>query len=296
LSERITLRVAKQATVVEPDHSVDELAPPAGEPTPAQQAPEQPALGGGPVAAPPGYEVLGELGHGGMGIVYKARQVNADRLVVLKMILAGGHAEPDQLARFRTEAEAIARLQHPHVVQVFEVGQHNGLPFFSLEFCPGGSLDKKLAGTPLPPKEAAALMAQLARGVQAAHAAQVLHRDLKPANVLLAADGTPKVTDFGLAKKLDAQGATISGVIVGTPSYMAPEQASGMAHELGPAADVYALGAVLYECLTGRPPFRAATTWDTLQQVLTREPVPPRQSECPQKSLHLSRSACRAAT
>jgi WD40 repeat protein len=277
LSDRVTLRAAKQATVVEAEHTVDELPPPADQTATALPAPQQPASHGEAVLAPPGYEILGELGHGGMGVVYKARQVSADRLVALKMILAGGHAGPDELTRFRTEAEAIARLQHPHVVQVFEVGTHRGLPFFSLEFCPGGSLDKKLAGTPLPPKEAAALMAQLARGVQAAHAAQVLHRDLKPGNVLLAADGTPKVTDFGLAKKLDAQGATITGVIMGTPSYMAPEQASGEVHALGPAADVYALGAVLYECLTGRPPFRAATTWDTLQQVLTREPVPPRQ-------------------
>jgi hypothetical protein len=272
LSDRVTLQAAKQATVVEADHTVDELPAQHG-----QTAPAQPSPRGGPVAAPPGYEVLSELGHGGMGVVYQARQINADRLVALKMILAGGHAGPDEMARFRTEAEAIARLQHPHVVQVFEVGMHNGLPFFSLEFCPGGSLDKKLAGTPLPPQEAAALVAKLAGGVQAAHAAQVLHRDLKPANVLLAADGTPKVTDFGLAKKLDAQGATITGVIMGTPSYMAPEQASGAVHALGPAADVYALGAILYECLTGRPPFKAATTWDTLQQVLARDPVPPRQ-------------------
>jgi WD40 repeat protein len=230
-----------------------------------------------PQAQPPGYAVLGELGRGGMGVVYKARQVNADRLVALKMILAGGHAEPDELSRFRTEAEAIARLQHPHVVQVFEVGEHNGLPFFSLEFCPGGSLDKKLAGTPLPPHEAATLVAQLAQGVQAAHEAQVLHRDLKPANVLLAADGTPKVTDFGLAKKLDAQGVTLPGVVMGTPSYMAPEQARGQGEELGPAVDAYALGAILYECLTGRPPFKAATVLDTLRQVVSEEPVPPRQ-------------------
>jgi WD40 repeat protein len=225
----------------------------------------------------PGYQVLGVLGRGGMSVVYKARQVNADRLVALKMILAGGEANPAELARFRTEAEAIARLQHPHVVQVFEVGQHQGLPFFSLEFCPGGSLHRQLAATPLPPQEAAALVAKLARGVQAAHAARVLHRDLKPGNVLLAADGTPKVTDFGLAKKLDAQGVTLSGDIMGTPSYMAPEQASGQSKEVGPATDVYALGAILYECLTGRPPFKAATAWDTLTQVVFTEPVLPRQ-------------------
>jgi WD40 repeat protein len=225
----------------------------------------------------PGYEVLGVLGRGGMGVVYKAQQVNANRLVALKMIRAGDDAGPAELARFRTEAEAIARLQHPHVVQVFEVGEHEGLPFFSLEFCPGGSLDRKLAGTPLQPQEAAALVAKLARGVQAAHAAQVLHRDLKPGNVLLAADGTPKVNDFGLAKKQDAQGVTIPGVIMGTPSYMAPEQASCQSKEVGPATDVYALGAILYECLTGRPPFKAAMAWDTLRQVVSEEPVPPRR-------------------
>jgi serine/threonine-protein kinase len=202
------------------ERTVDE-PPRLGEPTLTQQAAERPARDGGAVVAPPGYELLGKLGEGGMGIVYKARQLKADRPVALKMILAGGHAGPDQLARFRTEAEAIARLQHPHVVQVFEVGEYDGLPFFSLEFCPGGSLDQKLAGTPLPPGEAAMLVVKLAQGVQAAHEARVLHRDLKPANVLLAADGTPKVTDFGLAKKLDAQGVTLSGVVMGTPSYTA---------------------------------------------------------------------------
>jgi serine/threonine protein kinase/tetratricopeptide (TPR) repeat protein len=275
-SDRDTLQAAKEATVVEADHTVDEL-PPAGEQAPTPLAPKQLAPRGPVAPAPPGYEVLGELGHGGMGVVYKARQVNADRLVALKMILHAEHAGPDELARFRTEAEAIARLQHPHVVQVFEVGEHQGLPFFSLEFCPGGSLDKKLASTPLPPQEAADLVEKVARGVQAAHEAKVLHRDLKPANVLLAAHGTPKVTDFGLAKKLDGQGVTLPGVVMGTPSYMAPEQASGAGHALGPEADVYALGAILYECLTGRPPFRAATVLDTLRQVMSEEPVPPRQ-------------------
>ena len=225
----------------------------------------------------PGYEVLALLGRGAMGVVYKARQIKAGRDVALKMVLAGGHAGPELLTRFRDEAEAIARLQHPHVVQIFEVGAHQGLPFFSLEFCAGGSLDKKLAGTPLPPDKAAELVAKLARGVQAAHTARVIHRDLKPANVLLAEDGTPKVGDFGLAKKLDEQGGTGTGAIMGTPSYMAPEQASGKSKEVGPAADVYALGAILYECLTGRPPFKAATPWDTISQVISDEPVPPTQ-------------------
>src|SRR5437764_15399530 len=146
----------------------------------------------------PGYEILGELGRGGMGVVYKARQTRLNRTVALKMILAGSHAGPDHLARFRTEAEAIARLRHPNVVQIHEVGEHDGLPFFSLEFCPGGSLDRKLAGTPLPPGEAAALVETLARAMQTAHEKGVIHRDLKPANILLAEDGTAKVTDFGL--------------------------------------------------------------------------------------------------
>jgi serine/threonine-protein kinase len=237
---------------------------------------------GGPLPPParppsvPGYEVLGELGRGGMGVVYKARQVRADRLVALKMILSSRHASPEDKARFQVEAEAIARLQHPHVVPLYEVGEHDGLPFFSLELCPGGSLDKKLAGTPLPPREAAALVQQLARAMQAAHAKGVVHRDLKPANVLLAEDGTPKVTDFGLAKKLDRQGQTATGHALGTPSYMAPEQASGQGKDAGPAADVYALGAILYECLTGRPPFKAPTPLETLEQVKHQEPVPPR--------------------
>jgi tRNA A-37 threonylcarbamoyl transferase component Bud32 len=225
----------------------------------------------------PGYEILGELGRGGMGVVYRARQVKANRLVALKMILAGGHAGSGELARFQTEAQAIAALQHPHIVQVFEVGEHDGLPFFSLEFCPGGSLEKKLSGTPLAPAEAASLVEKLARAMAAAHSKGVIHRDLKPANVLLAEDGTPKITDFGLAKKLDQEsGQTRSGAIVGTPSYMAPEQAGGK-KAVGPAADVYALGAILYECLTGRPPFRAATALDTVLQVVSQEPVSPAQ-------------------
>jgi WD40 repeat protein/tRNA A-37 threonylcarbamoyl transferase component Bud32 len=239
----------------------------------ATLAPGGPAA---PSAAPPGYELLEELGRGGMGVVYKARQVKADRLVALKMILAGAHASPVELARFRTEAEAVARLQHPNIVQVHDVGEHGDLPFFSLELCPGGSLARKLAGTPLPPVDAARLVGALARAIQAAHLKGVIHRDLKPANVLLAEDGSPKITDFGLARKLDEAGQTNTGAVMGTPSYMAPEQAAGRGKEVGPAADIYALGAVLYECLTGRPPFRAATALDTIQQVVADEPVAPR--------------------
>jgi WD40 repeat protein/tRNA A-37 threonylcarbamoyl transferase component Bud32 len=222
-----------------------------------------------------GYEMLGVLGQGGMGIVYQARQVKADRLVALKRIRSGAQADEADLARFRTEVEASARLQHPNIVQIYEVGEHEGLPFFSMEFCTGGSLEKKLNGTPLPAEEAARLLETLARAMQTAHQKEVIHRDLKPANVLLADDGTPKITDFGLARKLDEVGQTQTGAIMGTPSYMAPEQARGQTEQIGPAADVYALGAILYECLTGRPPFKAATTVDTLLQVLHDEPVPP---------------------
>jgi serine/threonine protein kinase/WD40 repeat protein len=226
----------------------------------------------------PGYEVLEELGRGGMGVVYLARQVGLDRVVALKVLPAGAHAGPEERARFWREAEAIARLDHPNVVHVYEVGEHNGLPYFSMELCAGGSLARRLAGGALPPEEAARLTAALARAVHAAHEVGVIHRDLKPANVLLAGDGTPKLTDFGLAKQLDAAtGLTASGVVLGTPSYMAPEQAGGRAQEVGPAADVYALGAVLYACLTGRPPFQAATPLDTVLQVLSDPPVPPSQ-------------------
>ncbi len=222
-----------------------------------------------------GYEVLGELGQGGMGIVYQAIQRRANRIVALKMIKPGVETD-DFLCRFKTEAEASARLAHPNIVQVFEVGEHDGRPFFSLEFCSGGSLHHKLNGTPLPPGETALLVETLARAVQAAHDKGVLHRDLKPANVLLTAEGTPKISDFGLARKLDEpSGQTHTGAVMGTPSYMAPEQAAGRTNEVDYRTDVYALGAILYECLTGHPPFKAATVVDTLQMVRLDEPVPP---------------------
>ncbi len=221
----------------------------------------------------PGYELLEELGRGGMGVVYRARQVKANRLVALKMILSGTHASDEDLARFRTEAEAVAHVQHPNVVQVFEVGEHRGRPFFSLELCEAGGLDRKLNGTPIPPNEAAALVEKLARAIQSAHDKGVVHRDLKPANVLLTAAGVPKITDFGLAKRLDEQGLTLTGAIMGTPSYMAPEQAEGK-KEVGPAADIYALGAILYDCLTGRPPFKSSSAFDTIAQVIKEEPIP----------------------
>jgi tetratricopeptide (TPR) repeat protein/tRNA A-37 threonylcarbamoyl transferase component Bud32 len=229
----------------------------------------------GPPAVP-GYEMLEELGRGGMGVVYKARQVKANRLVALKMILAGQYTSLEARLRFQIEAEAVARLSHPHVVRLFEVGEHERWPFFSLEFCPGGSLKKRLAGQPQPPRQAAVLAEKLARAVAAAHAQGLLHRDLKPDNVLLGEDGEPRITDFGLARRKTDPGMTQSGAVVGTPSYMAPEQAQGK-KDVGPAIDIYALGAVLYECLTGRPPFLADSPVDTLAQLVTTEPVPPRR-------------------
>jgi WD40 repeat protein len=234
-------------------------------------------LAGTPLAtlAIPGYEVLEELGRGGMGVVYKARQVGLNRLVALKVVLAGAHAGADELARFRREAEAVARLHHPNIIEIYEIGERDSLPYFAMEFCAGGSLAHKLGGKPLPPRQAAEVVEALAGAVQAAHAAGVIHRDLKPANVLLAEDGTPKVTDFGLAKKLEgASSLTATGAIVGTPSYMAPEQAAGEGKHVGPAADVYGLGAILYECLTGRPPFQGPTALDTLMQVVSDPPTP----------------------
>jgi serine/threonine protein kinase len=198
--------------------------------------------------AVPGYEILAELGRGGMGVVYQARQVGLKRVVALKMILAGQHASAEQHVRFRTEVEAVARLQHPNIVQIHEVGEHDGRPFCSMEYADGGNLARRVAGTPQPPRLAAELVATLARAVDHVHRHGIVHRDLKPANVLLTSDGTPKITDFGLAKQLDADaGQTETGAILGTPSYMAPEQAWGKSkiRTIGPATDVYALGAIL---------------------------------------------------
>lgn len=225
----------------------------------------------------PGYELLGELGRGGMGVVYKARHLDLKRLVALKMIVGADYASADQIQRFRREAEAVARLQHPNIVQIYEVGERAGRPYFSLEYVDGGSLADKLRGTPLPPAEAARVMETLARAVHAAHQRGIVHRDLKPANVLLTADGTPKIADFGLAKETDnSSSRTQEGTVVGTPSYMAPEQASGEVKAVGPKADTYALGAILYETLTGRPPFKGVTSLDTIMQVVSLEPAPPR--------------------
>ena len=235
-----------------------------------------PALTSGPPAIP-GYDVVGELGRGGMGVVFKAWHIESKRFVALKMVLSVAQTNETNIRRFRAEAEAVARLSHPHIVQIFEIGEHRGWPFFSLEFCGGGSLAKKLANHPLSAHAAATLMEKLARGVAVAHQQQIIHRDLKPANILLTSKGEPKISDFGLAKQLDqTDQPSRLGSIMGTPSYMPPEQADAAAHLVGPQADIYSLGAILYECLTGRPPFKGATALNTLEQVRTQEPIPPR--------------------
>ena len=210
---------------------------------------------GGP-SEPPDYEVLGELGRGGMGVVYKARDRRLNRLVALKMI-RGTNADEVQIARFKIEAEAVAALKHPNILQIYDIGEHNGSPFVALELLEGGSLLGKLMGTVLPPKQAAGWMVPLVMAMEAAHQAGIVHRDLKSANILFSGDGIPKITDFGLAKRLEAdEGQTHTGQVMGTPSYMAPEQARGDTKLAGPPADIYALGAILYEMLTGRPPFK----------------------------------------
>jgi WD40 repeat protein len=233
---------------------------------------------GRPVPTINGYEILGELGRGGMGVVYRARQVLLNRPCVLKMILAGAHADALAALRFLAEAEAVARLKHPNVIQIHHIGEADGLPYLELEYVEGGSLDGRLDGTPWPAGRAAGLVEVLARGVAEAHRQGIVHRDLKPSNVLMSADGTPKIADFGLAKALNADaGLTATDSIMGSPGYMAPEQAEGKARQVGPLADVYALGAILYVLLTGRPPFRGATVLETLEQAKTAEPVSPRR-------------------
>jgi serine/threonine protein kinase len=232
----------------------------------------------GPTVSVPGYEILEVLGRGGMGVVYKARQVSLNRLVALKMILTAAHAGPEYMARFQLEAQAIAHLQHPNIVQIYECGEHQGLPYFSLELVDGGSLARRVKGGPQPPQEAARCVEAIARAADYAHKKGIIHRDLKPTNVLLTRDGIPKITDFGLAKRVDVEvHATRSGEVMGTPQYMAPEQARGSTRDIGPATDVYALGAILYELLTGRPPFKAASAMELMMQHMSEEPVPPRR-------------------
>ena len=228
------------------------------------------------VETPSQYEVLGQLGRGGMGVVYKARHVPLDRIVAIKMILAGKHASADALARFRQEAEAAAKLSHPNIVSVYEVGEYHGMPYFSLEYIDGSPMSDLLATASLSSQRSAELLEQVARAVHHSHQQGVVHRDLKPANVLITENGTPKVADFGLAKRLDEENGdqTRTGQILGTPGYMAPEQALGE-KSIGPHTDVYALGATLYAMLTGRAPFVGPTPIETIQQVVAEDPVPP---------------------
>lgn len=223
------------------------------------------------------YELLGEIARGGMGVVYKARQVRLNRTVALKMILAGQFAGEADVQRFQTEAESAAQLDYPGIVPIFEVGEHEGHHFFSMGLVEGDSLAARIADGPLPPAEAAELVRKIAEAIQYAHEKGVVHRDLKPANILIDNDGQPRVTDFGLAKKVKGDSnLTASGQILGTPSYMPPEQAAGRIDQVNESADVYSLGAVLYATLTGRPPFQADNPLDTLMHVLEREPVAPR--------------------
>ncbi len=273
-----------------------------------------------PVEPPPGYELLEEIGRGGMAVVFRAKQQILNRVVALKMLLAGGVASKEVLARVQQEARAVAQLQHPGIVQIHEVGEHRGLPYLSLEYVAGGTLHEWLSGQPLPPLEAARVIEQLARTTQYAHEHGVVHRDLKPANVLLterppslqssatmptdqvtppnvatlarawdSGSSNPrsgergyepqtKISDFGLARVLGSSSdLTATGQVIGTPSYMAPEQAAGTCDDVNPAQDIYSLGAILYELLTGRPPFRGTSLFDTLEQVRTTEAVAPRK-------------------
>lgn len=256
------------------------------------QAPRQPVSTDKPPVFPdvPGYEILELIGEGGMGVVYRARQKELKRAVALKMILPQRQAGEAERIRFRLEAEAVARLQHPNIVQIYELGEHAGQLFFAMELVEGKTLTSWLRERRLSPRQSAAIVATLAHAVQAAHNRLVIHRDLKPDNVLVTADGTLKITDFGLARHLDrarlenslgvrtsSPGGLSDGALLGTPDYMAPEQARGRAAEIGPATDVYALGAILYRLLTGRPLFSCATLLDLLHSVIHTPPAPPSQ-------------------
>jgi serine/threonine-protein kinase len=263
--------VAEASTILEPPRSEPPvLAPP---PAPGSFVPGVTPL----PASFDDYELLEEVGRGGMGVVYRARQTSLDRTVAVKMLLRRDLATAADLARFRSEAEAAARLDHPGIVSIFEVGECGGHPFYSMRFIEGTTLAKRLAVGSVPPREAATILARVAEAVDAAHRGGVLHRDLKPSNILIDAAGKPHVSDFGLAKRIEAdQDVTHTGAILGTPCYMSPEQAAGSRGDVGPTSDVWSLGAILYQTLTGRPPFQAANPMDTLLAVLESDPPIPR--------------------
>ena len=236
------------------------------------------ASGDEPLPSFPNHETLEKIGQGGMGVVYKARDQKLGRVVAIKTIAHGQNATADQRERFRAEAQAVARLRHPNIIAIHAIGEHEKRPYLSLEYAEGGSLSQKMAKGRTPARDAAELVEKLARAVDAAHGAGIVHRDLKPSNVLLTAEGVPKVSDFGLAKLLDAGSArTLSGQVLGSPSYMAPEQAEGRSKQVGPAADIYALGAILYQALPGKPPFLGESQLETLKLVTSAEVVPPRR-------------------
>ena len=268
--------VAEQSVIFEAHGSTGGVAAADGTPPPASAGSFVP--GSTPLPATfDDYELVEELGRGGMGIVYRAVQKSLGRTVAIKMLLRRDLAGPADLARFRSEAEAAAHLDHAGIVSIFEVGEHDGHPFYSMQFIEGTTLAKRLAQGPLPPREAAELLAKVAEAVQAAHVRGVLHHDLKPSNILIDAAGEPRVSDFGLAKRLEgSDSVTHTGAILGTPCYMSPEQAAGSRGDVGPTSDVWSLGAILYQMLTGRPPFQASNPMDTLLAVLEADPPLPR--------------------
>jgi eukaryotic-like serine/threonine-protein kinase len=267
----VTAQIAEElARAAEPDVTV--LYPQV-----MSHAPAGPPLPAAPFTKIGDCELLEELGRGGMGVVYRAWQPGLERIVALKVLLNASTASAIDIARFRAEASSAAQLDHPHIVPVYGVGDHEGRPFFIMRLVEGQSLARQLADGPIAAREAAMLLAPIARAVDYAHHRGVLHRDLKPSNILIDREGRPHVADFGLAKRLDADaGLTTPGAIVGTPGYMAPEQVGGGRGPIGPASDVYGLGAILYQMLTGRPPFQAATALDTVFLVLEQDPLPPR--------------------
>jgi eukaryotic-like serine/threonine-protein kinase len=256
---------------------------------PADSAPSLPAegeIGDIPNPAQPAlstagsfgdYEMLGEIARGGMGIVYKARQRSLNRIVALKVMLPGQFAQPEVVQRFQTEAEVVANLQHPNIVAIHEIGVHHGQHYFSMDYVEGRTLAEVVREHPLPPKRAAAYLKTIAEAVHYAHQHGILHRDLKPSNVLIDSAGQPRITDFGLAKRLTVDSdMTLTGQVLGSPNFMAPEQAEGRLEAIGPASEVYALGAMLYHLLTRQPPFQANTLSTLLKQLIEVEPVPPR--------------------